>query len=153
MSYKKLMRKIIIYTDGGSRGNPGKAGIGVVFCNEKQQCFKKYSEFLGDNFTNNEAEYGAVIFALKKFKALFGGKIAKASEVEVKSDSELLIKQLKGEYKVLEPKIQSLFLALWNLKIDFKQVKFSLVPREKNKEADKLVNDALDGVDKPSLFS
>ena len=138
------MKKIIIYTDGGSRGNPGLSAIGVVFCNEKHQCFKKYSEFLGDNITNNEAEYQAVIFALKKFKALFGKKIAKTSEVEIKSDSELLIKQLKGEYKILEPKIQALFLNIWNLKIDFKQIKFSLIPREKNKEADKLVNEALD---------
>lgn len=138
------MKKITIYTDGGSRGNPGKAALGVVFCNEKGQCFKNYSEYLGDNFTNNEAEYQAVIFALKKFKALFGNKIAKTSEIEVKSDSELLIKQLKGEYKILEPKIQSLFLLVWNLKLDFKKIKFSLIPREKNKTADDLANQALD---------
>ena len=78
------MRKIIIYTDGGSRGNPGPAAIGVVFCNEKKQFFKKYSEYLGDDFTNNEAEYQAVILSLKKFKALFGKKIAKNSEVEIR---------------------------------------------------------------------
>ena len=63
------MRKIIIYTDGASRGNPGKASIGVVFCNEKGETIKEYSEYLGDNLTNNEAEYQAVIFALKKFRA------------------------------------------------------------------------------------
>jgi ribonuclease HI len=138
------MKKITIFTDGGSRGNPGPAAIGVVFCNEKGQCFKNYSEFLGENLTNNEAEYQAVIFALKKFKALFGNKIAKTSDVEVKSDSELLIKQLKGEYKILEPKIQTLFLAVWNLKIDFKRIKLTLIPREKNKMADDLANEALD---------
>jgi ribonuclease HI len=66
------MKKIIIYTDGGSRGNPGPAALGVVFCNQKGQCFKKYAEFLGENLTNNEAEYRAVIFALEKFKTLFG---------------------------------------------------------------------------------
>ena len=72
---------------------------------------------------------------------------------EIKSDSELLIKQLKGEYKILEPKIQPLFLAAWNLKLDFKKVKLTLISREKNKEADKLVNEALDGaVDNPTLF-
>ena len=65
------MKKIIIYTDGGSRGNPGKAAIGVVFCNEKDQPIKKYSEYLGDGLTNNDAEYQAMIFALKKFKAVF----------------------------------------------------------------------------------
>lgn len=137
------MKKIIIYTDGGSRGNPGPGALGVVFCNEKGEIFKKYSEYLGEA-TNNEAEYQAVIFALKKFKALFGKKLAESSEIELKSDSELLVRQLNGEYKILEQKIQGLFIAVWNLKIDFKKVKFSLIPREKNKEADILVNDALD---------
>ncbi len=138
------MRKIIIYTDGGSRGNPGPSAIGVVFCNEKGEIFKKYSQYLGENFTNNEAEYQAVIFAFKKFKSLFGKKLAKNSEIELKSDSELLIKQLRGEYKILEPKIQPLFIAVWNLKLDFKKVKFNFISREKNKEADRLVNESLD---------
>ncbi|MDD2697136.1 MAG: ribonuclease HI family protein [Candidatus Pacebacteria bacterium] len=136
------MKKIIIYTDGGSRGNPGPSSIGVVFCNEKNQCFKHYSEYLGDNLTNNEAEYRAVIFAFQKFKAVFGKKLAKNTEVEIKSDSELLIRQLNGEYKLLDPKIQEFFIEIWNLKIDFKKIKFTLIPREKNKEADDLVNQA-----------
>jgi len=137
------MRKIIIYTDGGSRGNPGPAAIGAVFCNEKNQIIKKYSEFLGENLTNNEAEYQAVIFALRKFKALFGKKLAKNTEIELRSDSELLIKQLAGVYKILEPKVANLFLKVWNLKIDFKKIKFKLVSRQKNKEADSLVNETL----------
>jgi len=137
------MKKIIIYTDGGSRGNPGPAAGGVIFCNEKGEAFKKFSEYLGDNFTNNEAEYQAVIFALKKFKALFGKKLAALTEIELRSDSELLIKQLKGEYKILEPKIVSLFITVWNLKIDFKKIKFKLISRAKNREADRLVNEAL----------
>ncbi|MDD2731801.1 MAG: ribonuclease HI family protein [Candidatus Pacebacteria bacterium] len=136
------MKKIIIYTDGGSKGNPGPAAIGVVFLNEKEQAIKKYSEFLGDNFTNNEAEYRALIFALKKFKALFGKELAKKSNVEIRSDSELMVKQLSGEYKIVDEKIQPLFLEVWNLKLDFGKVKFKLIPREKNKEADKLVNEA-----------
>mgnify|MGYP001603526547 FL=1 len=138
------MKKITIYTDGGSRGNPGKAAIGVVFCNEKNQIIKKYSEYLGNNLTNNEAEYNAVIFALKKFKALFGKVIAETSEVEIKSDSELMVKQLNGEYKLENEKIQKLFIEIWNLKIDFKSVKFKHIQREKNKEADRLANEALD---------
>lgn len=138
------MKKITIFTDGGSRGNPGPAAIGAVFCNEKNQAFKQYSECLGDGLTNNEAEYQAVIFALEKFKALFGKKIAQTSEIEIKSDSELLVNQLNGSYKILEEKLQPLFLKIWNLKIDFKKVKFSLIPREKNREADALVNEALD---------
>ena len=137
------MKKIIIYTDGGSRGNPGPSATGVVFCNEKGQVIKKYLEYLGET-TNNEAEYQAVILALKKFKALFGKKLAQNTEIELRSDSELLIKQLQGEYKILEPKIQSLFIAVWNLKLDFKKVKFKLISREKNKEADQLVNEAID---------
>jgi ribonuclease HI len=138
------MRKIIIYTDGGSRRNPGPAAIGAVFCNEKGEVFKKYSEYLGENFTNNEAEYQAVIFALNKFKALFGKKLASQTEIELRSDSELLIKQLNGEYKILEQKIQPLFITVWNLRLDFKKIKFKLISREKNKEADRLVNEILD---------
>jgi ribonuclease HI len=137
------MKKIIIYTDGGSRGNPGPSAIGAVFCNERNQIIKKYSEYLGE-ITNNEAEYQAVIFALEKFKALFGKKLAKSTDIELKADSELLIKQLNGEYKILDEKIQPLFLKIWNLKLDFKNIKFKLISREKNQEADRLVNEALD---------
>lgn len=139
------MKKIIIYTDGGSRGNPGKAAIGVVFCNEKGEIINKFGEYLGDGLTNNEAEYQAVIFALKKFKAVFGKKIAETSEVEVRSDSELLVNQMNGKYKLENEKIQKFFIEIWNLKIDFEDVKFKAIPREKNKEADALVNEALDG--------
>lgn len=137
------MKKIIIYTDGGSRGNPGPSALGVVFCSEKGQVIKKYNEYLGEK-TNNEAEYQAVIFALKKFKALFGKKLAKSTEIEVRADSELLVKQLNSQYKILEPKIQSLFIEVWNLKLDFKKVKFKFISRENNKDADRLVNEALD---------
>lgn len=137
------MKKIIIYTDGGARGNPGPAAAAVVFCNEKDQIFKEYSFYLGDNLTNNEAEYQAAIFALQKLKALLGKKLALNTDLEIRSDSELLVKQIKGEYKILEPKIQTLFLKLWNLKIDFKKIKFVLISREKNKRADFLVNQTL----------
>jgi ribonuclease HI len=138
------MKQIIIYTDGGSRGNPGKAAIGVVFCNEREQEIKKFGEYLGDGLTNNEAEYSAVIFALKKFKALFGKAIAETSEVEIRSDSELLVNQMNGVYKIENEKIQKFFIEIWNLKIDFKNVKFKAIRREKNKEADRLVNEVLD---------
>jgi len=142
------VKKFIIYTDGGSRGNPGQAAIGVVICNEKEQELKKYGEYLGDHLTNNEAEYQAVIFALKKFKALFGKKLAENTEIDIKCDSELLVSQINGEYKVLDEKIQRLFLELWNLRLDFKKIKFKQISREKNKEADKLVNEALDNTHK-----
>jgi ribonuclease HI len=138
------MKKIIIYIDGGSRGNPGPAAIGFLFCNEKGEILKKYSEYLGENFTNNEAEYLAVISALEKFKKVFGKKLAKNSEIQVRSDSELLVKQLRGQYKILNPKIQPLFLKAWNLRLDFKKVNFKLISREKNIQADRLVNEILD---------
>jgi len=139
------MKKIIIYTDGGSRGNPGPSAAGIIFCNEKGEVFKKYSQYLGENFSNNEAEYQAVIFALKKFKSLFGKKLASRTEIELRSDSELLVKQLRGIYRILEPKIQTLFITVWNLRFDFKKIKFTLISRERNKEADRLVNEVLEG--------
>ena len=138
------VNKIIIHTDGGSRGNPGPSAIGVVICDEKGDILKEYSQYLGDGITNNEAEYQAVIFALKKIKLLFGKKTAYNSEIEINSDSELLVKQLNGEYKILEPNLQPLFLKVWNSKIDFKKLTFKSIPREQNKEADRLVNEALD---------
>jgi ribonuclease HI len=142
------MKKVIIFVDGGSRGNPGPSAVGFLFCNEKGQLFKEHSEYLGEDITNNEAEYRGIILALKKFKALFGNKLAKNTEIELRSDSELLINQLNGEYKILDEKIQPLFLEIWNLKLDFKKIKFKLISREKNQEADRLVNQALDNQDK-----
>ena len=135
--------KFIVHTDGGSRSNPGPAAIGVVIANEKGQKLKEFGEYLG-TATNNEAEYTAAIFALKKIKSLWGKENAKKSEVDMFADSELLVKQMKGEYKIENAKIQPLFLELWNLIIDFKRVSFKAVPREKNKEADRMVNEALD---------
>jgi len=135
--------KFIIYTDGGSRGNPGPSAIGVVVCNNKGEPIKKYSDSIGEA-TNNEAEYQAVIFALKKVKALYGKEKAKESQIEMRIDSELIVNQLNHEYKIEEPKIQLLFLKIWNLMLDFGEIKFVSIPREKNKEADKLVNQELD---------
>ncbi len=137
------MRKMIVYVDGGAKNNPGPAAVGVLFCNEKGFCFKKFGEFIGQA-TNNEAEYKAAILALKKFKALFGNKLAKETEIEIRSDSEILVNQMNGRYKILEKNLQPLFLELWNLKLDFKKVKFTLISRKKNKEADKIVSEILD---------
>ncbi len=142
--------KFIIYTDGGSRGNPGPAAIGVAICNEKNEPIKKYSQPIGEK-TNNEAEYQAVIFALKKFKQLFGRNESAKSEIEIRLDSELVAKQLNHQFKIIEPNIQQLFLQVWNLLLDFGAVKFVAIPREKNKEADRLVNQALDKK-QPKLF-
>ena len=137
------MEKIIIYTDGGSRGNPGPAGMGVVVANEKGKMVKEYSGFLGVK-TNNEAEYEAVIFGLKKIKALLGKEKIKNTEIEFRLDSQLIARQLNGEYKIEEERLLPLFIKIWNLKIDFGPIKFSEIPREQNKEADRLTNEAMD---------
>jgi len=137
------MKKLIVYTDGASRGNPGPASIGVVIGDEKEKEIKKYGQAIGQA-TNNQAEYEAVVFALKKIKSLFGGKKTANMEVEIRSDSELLVNQLQGSYKILDANIQTLFIKIWNLKIDYKKVNFVLVPREKNQKADFLANEALD---------
>jgi len=129
-------QKYVIYTDGGSRGNPGPAAIGAVVGD------KEYGESIG-RATNNVAEYSAVIFALRKAKQLLTKAKAKKMDVELRTDSELLVKQLNGEYKVKNKELQPLFIQIWNLRQDFKNVEFIHVTRDKNKRADSLVNRAL----------
>ena len=131
--------KITAYCDGGSRGNPGSSAIGVYI----PQLKKEYSKFLG-KATNNEVEYQAVIFALKKIKHLIGGKKAEKSEVELRIDSELVVNQLSGKYKIKEKDLIPFFIEIWNLKQDFSGVRFIYIPREENKKADWLVNRELD---------
>lgn len=138
-----MLTKIIVYTDGGARGNPGPAAIGVVIKDASGRVIKSYGEAIGEA-TNNEAEYRAVIFALAKLKALVGKKQTPGLLTEVNLDSELVVKQLNGEYKIEEERLFPLFIKIWNLKMDFGEVRFRHVPREKNKEADRLVNEALD---------
>ena len=146
------MENNIIYIDGGSRGNPGPSAFGMVICNSKGSILKRYAEYIG-KATNNEAEYQGLIFALKKAKAYFGKEKIKKMQIELFSDSQLLVKQMNGEYKVLNSKIQPLFLIAWNLRIEYKNIKISFVPREQNREADKLVNQALDAeTKKQKLF-
>lgn len=138
---KKIMndiKKIIVYTDGGSRGNPGPSALGVYF----PSLGKEYSEYLGET-TNNVAEYQAIVFALKKLKHLLGSDVAEKTDVEVRSDSQLLMNQLSGTFKLKEEHLFPFFIAIWNLKQDFKSVTFVHVPREQNKDADRMVNRAL----------
>jgi len=130
-------KTLIIYTDGGSRGNPGPAAIGAVVGE------REYSQSIG-NTTNNVAEYTAVIFALKKAKQLLTKSGAKKTHVELRTDSELLVKQLNAEYKIKDADLVPLFIDVWNLKQAFASIKFTHVLRERNKLTDKLVNRALD---------
>lgn len=138
------MEKIVMYTDGGARGNPGPAGIGIVIQNEKGNAIKSYGEAIGEA-TNNEAEYQAVIFALKKIKLLFGKEKVKQMAIEFRMDSELVVEQLSNRYKIKGENLQKRFMEIRNLLIDAGgNVSFTHVPREQNKAADRLVNDALD---------
>lgn len=129
--------KLVIYTDGGARGNPGPAGIGVVIYNSQKKVIKKYKGFLGTK-TNNEAEYMAVLQALKKAEGI------KADEIQIFMDSELVARQLNSIYKVKQPHLQELLLQVRNLEQNFHKVSYQHVPREKNKSADRLVNEAID---------
>lgn len=142
------MEKIILYTDGGSRGNPGPAALGVYI----ETLDRRYGEFLGEK-TNNEAEYAAIVSALKKVKALIGKEKSKQTAIEVRMDSELACKQLNHVYKIENEKLQPIFLVVWNLILDFKQVTFVHVPRERNQVADAEANKAMDLVMKqPGLL-
>lgn len=132
-----------MYSDGGSRGNPGPAALGVYI----ETLGKGYGECLGTK-TNNEAEYAAIVFGLKKIKSLIGKAQAKATVVECRMDSELACKQLNHEYKIENERLQPLFIKVWNLTMDFADVKFVCVRREENTKADALVNEALDGEEK-----
>jgi ribonuclease HI len=143
--------KIVVYTDGGSRGNPGPSGVGVVIAKEKGQIIKKYSQAIG-NKTNNEAEYEAVIFALQKIRHLFGKHKTGDMNVEMRMDSELVARQLGGKYKIVEEKLFPLFIKVWNLKLDFGEINFTEISREKNKEADRLANEAMDKRATKSMF-
>jgi ribonuclease HI len=134
------MEEIVIFTDGGSRGNPGPAAVGVFI----ETLGKKIGECIGVK-TNNDAEYEALILALQKTKVFLGNVRAKNASLKCYLDSELVVKQLNHEYKLKEPRIQQYFITIWNLMLEFGEVSFTHVPREKNKVADALVNEALDG--------
>ncbi|MEK7595286.1 MAG: ribonuclease HI family protein [Patescibacteria group bacterium] len=125
-------------TDGASRGNPGLGACAFVLKNDKGVVLEEGGEFLGKAVTNNFAEYKGLILGLLK-----------ASEKDMKIltcrlDSELVVKQLKGEYRVKDTHLKDLFLHLRGLTKAFDYIEFSHVPRKENKEADKLVNKILD---------
>lgn len=128
---------IVVYTDGASRGNPGPASIGIHFLDKELKELDRVSEPLGIQ-TNNFAEYTAVLRALE-----IANK-NQVSEILIRSDSELMIRQMNGIYKVKSDSIKPLFEACKKLIPKFKQVIFEHVRREQNKIADELANHALD---------
>ena len=129
-------KKLYLYTDGGSRGNPGPSGIGVIIFDSDKKKIKEIFSYIGEA-TNNIAEYSAMIAGLEAATAL------KATELIIYTDSELMTKQLNGEYKVKDANIKMLFDKSLSLlkKLDSFEIKH--IERAKNKEADKLVNRAI----------
>lgn len=125
-----------MFTDGASKGNPGPASIGVSVCRDSEEIFT-ISEAIGIK-TNNYAEYTALIRALEELSKRFKGE-----EVSVYADSELMIKQLNGIYKVKNENIKPLFLKVKSLIPHFSKISFIHVRRELNKRADELANLAL----------
>ena len=131
---------IIIYTDGGARGNPGKAGAGVVIYDDSKKV-AELKKFLGERQTNNWAEYEALILGLTEAKRRGLAKRA----IEVRMDSELIVRQMTGEYQVKEETLWPQYMKAHNLLVaNFPEARFVHIPREKNKEADHLVNEAID---------
>lgn len=131
------MKKLIINTDGGSRGNPGPAAIGVAIRNDAEEIIFEHGSYIGET-TNNVAEYSALI------KALETARDMQATDLDVRMDSELIVKQMNGQYKIKDPGLQQLAGQVLRLKNNFNSVTFTHVRREYNKDADRMVNKALD---------
>ncbi len=129
--------KYTINCDGGSRGNPGPAASGYIIKDETGKIVFQAGKYIGET-TNNQAEYQAVVLAMEKASELG------LSDLKFNLDSELVVRQLKGEYKVKNPDLAVQFLKIWNLQNKFNSVSYRHVYREQNVEADALVNKALD---------
>ncbi len=130
------IKKISLYSDGASRGNPGPSGVGVLILDSSGNKLKEFSKYIG-HATNNIAEYSALIYALDEALML------KADEVIAHVDSELVCKQINGEYKVKDEKIRPLFDKAMHILRSFKSFEVKHIDRSRNKEADKLANKAI----------
>ena len=137
---KKIMahKKLIAYTDGGARGNPGPAAFGVVIGETYM-----HGEYIGET-TNNIAEYSGLVYALKHAKKGTDEADMAKVDLEVRMDSELIVKQMKGVYKVKHPTMKAQFARVMKAKEAFKEVSFTHVPRAQNADADALANEAMD---------
>lgn len=132
--------KFIIHTDGGARGNPGPAAIGVVIEDGNKKIIKKFGRYIGEA-TNNVAEYSAVTEALRAIKGIAG----ELSEIEFFLDSTLVVNQLNGLFKIKDPTLRSLATDVRILEQEVGgAVHYTAVPRKQNWRADFLVNEALD---------
>ena len=133
------MSKIKIFTDGASRNNPGPAAAVAVFYDERGELLDGFSKKLG-TMTNNQAEYEGIILAMENVLKKYSG-----NEIEIYMDSKLACEQLKGNYKIKNHGLVQLYIKAKKLEDKIGMIRYNYIPREKNKEADKLVNDALDG--------
>ena len=128
-----------VYVDGASRGNPGPAGIGIVVSDSEGKILREHYEFIGSHYTNNQAEYMALIKALDLCSSMFPKGI-----LHVFSDSELLVKQLTGLYKVRSPNLKKLFREVKRKEKMFSKVFYHHISRENNIKADRLASKAID---------
>lgn len=133
------MSEMIIHSDGAARGNPGPAGAGAVVEDSHGRVVAEVCRYLSDEMTNNQAEYHALILAVKE--ALEKG----ATRLKIYADSELVVKQVNGEYKVKNDGIKPLHQEAMALLRKTGGYEIEYIPREKNKRADKLANLAIDG--------
>jgi ribonuclease HI len=130
---------MIMYTDGGARGNPGPSAIGIVIKNDDGETIMEIGKFLG-TATNNEAEYLALVEGLAAAKEKGSGALV------CYLDSELVVKQLRGEYKVKNNRLKIFYDKVKMAEKDFTAIEYRHVPREKNQQADALVNEVLDSL-------
>ena len=130
--------RVKLFTDGGARGNPGPAAVGVVISGPDGEVLDEYAERIGVA-TNNVAEYRALLRGVERARALG------ASEAQFVNDSELVAKQINGAYKVKHPAMKPLYLEAMKALRDFQSWSIRTVPRAQNERADALVNEALDG--------
>lgn len=129
------MRKVEIYIDGASKGNPGPSGVGIVVCQDGQT-IKNISSYIG-NATNNIAEYTALIYGLQE------GLILKVDKININTDSQLLYRQINKVYKVKSPNILALYNQVFHLLSAFKEFKINHIARQDNRGADKLATQAI----------
>lgn len=137
---KTTTMNIVLYTDGGARGNPGPAAAGVVLYNadDMQNVLVQKGIFLGERLTNNEAEYKALLYALSLVLPFA------PETVTCFLDSELVVKQLLGEYRVKNAGLKPLYKEVCAFRAKIPVLKFNHIPRAQNALADSLVNEALD---------
>ena len=137
LSLKDQEADLVAHVDGGSRGNPGEAGFGIVFRNSSGEVVREIQGYLGRG-TNNLAEYHALIVALETAQEM-GCK-----RLQVYSDSQLVVSQIRGFYRVMTPHLVPLFDRVRGLIVGFSTFQITHIPREQNREADRLANAAID---------